>query len=177
MKARLVADGRDQEADLYPDKWSLMVAIHSVFMVLGMMAAKPWRVTVKIDIKGAFIQMPMKGEPTYMRLDKSLTEHIINMFPGLKEQVESDGCLYTLMLKVMYGCIQASALWYALIKKFLEDQGYQVSETDQCIFRKRNGGRIYVLLLHVDDMLANVDGEVAEKVEAEPIQAIWNGSV
>jgi hypothetical protein len=62
-------------------------------MVLGMMAEKPWRVTVKIDIKGAFIQMPMKGEPTYMRLDKSLMEHIINRFPGLKEQVESDGCL------------------------------------------------------------------------------------
>jgi len=65
------------------------------------------------------------------------------------------------MLKGMYGCIQASALWYGLIKKFLEDQGYQVSAMD----RKRNGGRIYVLLLYVDDKLANVHDEEAEKLK------------
>ena len=81
---------------------------------------------MKIDIKGAFDQMPMKGEPTYMRLDKSLMEHVNNLFPGLKNQVELDGSLYKLMLKAMYGCIQVSALWYALIKKFLEDQGYNI---------------------------------------------------
>ena len=71
MKARLVADGRDQEPGLYPDKSSPTVAIHSVFTVLGLMAEKPWRVTVKIGIKGALVQTPMKGESTYMRLDKS----------------------------------------------------------------------------------------------------------
>jgi len=170
MKARLVADGRDQEPGLYPDKSSPTVAIHSVFTVLGLMAEKPWRVTVKIDIKGAFVQTPMKGESTYMRLDKSLTEHVINLFPDLKELVEADGSLYTLMLKAMYGCIQASALWYALIKKFLEDQGYQVSETDRCVFRKRKGDRIFILLLYVDDILANVDSEEAEKLRKSLIK-------
>jgi len=106
MKSRLVADGRDQEVELYPDKSSLMFAIHSMFTVLGMMAAKPWRVTVKIDIKGALIPKPMKGEPTYMRLDKSLTEQIINMLPRpegagrirwlpLRTDVERDVWLYS----------------------------------------------------------------------------------
>jgi predicted SpoU family rRNA methylase len=74
------------------------------------------------------------------------------------------------MLKAMYGCIQASALWYALIKKFLEDQGYQVSETDRCVFRKRKGDRIFILLLYVDDILANVDGEEAEKLRKSLIK-------
>jgi hypothetical protein len=170
MKARLVADGRDQEPGLYPDKSSPTVAIHSVFTVLGLMAEKPWRVTVKIDIKGAFVQTPMKGESTYMRLDKSLTEHVINLFPNLKGFVEADGSLYTLMLKAMYGCIQASALWYALIRKFLEDQGYQVSETDKCVFRKRKGDRIFILLLYVDDILANVDSEEAERLRQHLIK-------
>jgi len=170
MKARLVADGRDQEQELYPDKSSPMVAIHSVFTVLGLMAKKPWRVTVKIDIKGAFVQTPMKEELTYMRLDKSLTEHVINLFPDLRGFVEADGSLYTLMLKAMYGCIQASALWYALIRKFLEDQGYQVSETDRCVFRKKKGERIFILLLYVDDILANVDSEEAEKVRQSLIK-------
>jgi hypothetical protein len=165
MKARLVADGRDQEQELYPDKSSPTVAIHSVFTVLGLMAEK-----AKIDIKGAFVQTPMKGEPTYMKLDKSLTEHVINLFPDLRGLVEADGSLYMLMLKSMYSCIQASALWYALIKKFLEDQGYQVSETDRCVFRKKKGKKIFILLLYIDDILANVDSKEAEKLKQNLIK-------
>jgi hypothetical protein len=61
MKARLVADGRDQDPELYPNKSSLTVALHSVFTVLGMVACHKWRVTVKIDIKRAFLQTPMEG--------------------------------------------------------------------------------------------------------------------
>ena len=162
MKARLVADGRDQDPELYPNKSSPTVALQSVFTVLGIVANHKWRVTVKIDIKGAFLQTPMEGEPTYMKLDKRMTTYVIGMLPELKEYVEGDGCLYTLMLKAIYGCVQASALWYALIRRTLEEGGYEVSETDRCVFRKigrRN--RIYLLLLHVDDILANVDREEA----------------
>jgi hypothetical protein len=32
-----------------------------VFTVLGLVACHKWRVTVKIDIKGAFLQTPMEG--------------------------------------------------------------------------------------------------------------------
>jgi hypothetical protein len=66
-----------------------------------------------------------------------------------------------LILKAMSRCIQASALWYALIRKVLEEQGYAVSETDRCVFRKHNGGRIYILLQYVDDILANADSKEA----------------
>lgn len=54
MKARLVADGRDQEADMYPNKSSPTVAIHSVFTVLGLATSKPWWIVLKIDIKGSY---------------------------------------------------------------------------------------------------------------------------
>jgi hypothetical protein len=61
VKARLVADGRDQDHELYPDKSSPAVAIHSVFTVLGLACQKRWRIVVKIDIKGPFVQTPMTG--------------------------------------------------------------------------------------------------------------------
>ncbi len=64
MKARLVVDCRDQDVNLYPNKLTLTVAIHYVFTALGMTAEKSRRVIVKIDIKGAFMQTSMKGEPT-----------------------------------------------------------------------------------------------------------------
>jgi hypothetical protein len=164
MKARLVADGRDQDAEMYPDKSSPTVAVHSVFTALGLASGKPWRIVVKIDIKGAFVQTPMKGEPVYMKIDPKISRYVINMFPELRSMLEEDGCLYTLLLKAMYGCIQASALWYELIKSFLEELGYECSETDRCVFRKRVGNRIFLLLLYVDDILAQVDKEEAERL-------------
>jgi hypothetical protein len=125
-------------------------------------ACHKWRVTVKIDIKGAFLQTPMEGEPTYMKLDRRMTKYVIEMFPELKKYVEEDDCLYTLMLKAIYGCVQASALWCALICRTLEEGGYEVSETDRCVFQKMSKkNRIYLILLHVDDILANVDREEA----------------
>jgi hypothetical protein len=91
MKACLVAEGRDQDAEWYPNKSSPTVPNHSIFTVLGMMAGKPWRTTVKINIKGAFVQTSMQGEPTYMKLDKILMDHVINLFPDLQNEVEEDG--------------------------------------------------------------------------------------
>jgi hypothetical protein len=167
MKARLVADGRDQDPELYPNKSSPMVALHLVFTVLGMVACHKWHVTVKIDIKGVFLQTPMEGEPTYMKLDRKMMKYVIKMFPELKKYVEEDDCLYTLILKAIYGCVQASALWYALICRTLEEGGYEVSKTDRCVFWKISSkSRIYLLLLHIDDILANVDREEAMMLKA-----------
>jgi hypothetical protein len=80
--------------------------------------------------------------------------------------VEEDECLYTIMLKAMYGCIQAISFWYRLLKKILEGLGYMMSETDKCVFRKIVNGKIFVLLVYVDDILALVDRKEAEILRA-----------
>jgi len=66
----------------------------------------------------------------------------------------------------MYGCVQASALWYVMIKAELEKLGYSVGPTDPCVFVKQVGNRIFILLLYVDDILAIVDKDEAEKIRA-----------
>jgi hypothetical protein len=164
VKARLVADGRDQDPAMYPNRSSPTVAIHSVFATLGIASTKRWRVIVKIDVKGAFVQTPMTGEPTYVRIDPKVTRVAVELYPRLAEYVESDGCLYTLLLKALYGCVQASALWYALIKSVLIGMGYEVGPTDPCVFVKQVGDRIFILLLYVDDILAIVDKAEAERI-------------
>jgi hypothetical protein len=93
VKARLVADGRDQDSDLYPKKSSPTVAIHSVFTILGLAATKAWQIVIKIDVKGAFVQTPMKGEPTYMKLDPKVSKYAVEFFPELKCILEDDGCI------------------------------------------------------------------------------------
>jgi hypothetical protein len=124
---------------------------------LGLAATKTWWIVIKIDIKGAFIQTLMEGELTYMKLDPKILKYTVELFPGLKELLEYDGCLYTLLLKEAYGCVQASALWYALIRGELESLGYKVGPMDPCMFVKQVGDRVFVLLLYVDNILMLVD--------------------
>jgi hypothetical protein len=130
-----------------------------------MAAEKRWRIVAKIDIKGAFVQTPMTGPPIYMKLDPKVMGYAKELYPELNEYQWRDECLYTILLKAMYGCVQASALWYALIRHELEKMEYKVSETDKCVFMKQVGNRIYILLLHVDDILGIVDKKEAEQLE------------
>jgi hypothetical protein len=110
-----------------------------------------------------------------MRIDPKITKYAVELIPELKKMVEADGCLYTVMLKAMYRCVQASALWYALIQKRLEDFGYTASETDQCVLRKEKNGRIFILLLYVDDILVVVDEQEAKGLKAMLMK--WFGTV
>jgi hypothetical protein len=100
-----------------------------------------------------------------MRLDPKVVRYAKEMYPELDEFQWKDNCLYTIMLKAMYGCVQASALWYALIRYEIEKMGYEVSETDPCVFIKQVGKMIFTLLLHVDDILVLVDAEEVKKLE------------
>jgi hypothetical protein len=165
VKARLVADGRDQDPAMYPNKSSPTVALQSVFTVLGMAAEHRWRIVAKVDIKGAFVQTPMSGPPIFMKLDPKVVRYAREMYPEFEEYLWNGASIYTVMLKAMYGCVQASALWYALIRSEIEKMGYKVCETDKCVFAKQVGDRVFNLLLHVDDILGVVDTEEAELIE------------
>jgi hypothetical protein len=163
-KGRIIVDGRDQDPELFPNKSSPTVSIQSVFTVLGLVATINWLIVVKIDIKGAFLQMPMTGEPIYMHLDPKFFGFAIQLFPEMEAMLDTDGCIYTQMLKAMHGCVHTSALWYEEIKKELLGMGYVASPTDKCVFRKWVGDRIFYLLLYADDILELVDKEEAVKI-------------
>ena len=142
---------------MFPNKSSPTVAIQSVLVVLGIISVCSWRVMVKIDIKGAYVQTPMTGESVYMRLNPKVTSKVVNLFPKYKAFVDERGVMYTVMKKAMYGCIQASSMWFKLLTKVLREFGYEHSPTDQCVMRKVKGKRIFLLLIYVDDILAIVD--------------------
>jgi hypothetical protein len=78
----------------------------------------------------------MKGPPIYMKLDPKMTQIAKEMYQEFNEFIWKDACIYIVLLKVMYGCVQASALWYALIWSVIEEMGYKVGETEKCVFVK-----------------------------------------
>ena len=152
VKARLVADGRDQDATMYPNKSSPTVSVHSVYTVLGWVPNLKWCKDGKIDINGAFVQTPMTGESVYMQISPKIVLYIVAMFPEFEEFVEENGTMVVLMEKAMYGCVQASSLWFAFLTTVLKNIGYEQSPTDKCVMRKVNEYRIYLILIYVDDM-------------------------
>ena len=80
-KARLVADGRMQDASLFPDKSSPTLAMQSLMTVLAMYAGMVGWQMAKVDIKGAFVQVPWKGETVYMRICSKIVTYLLEMYP------------------------------------------------------------------------------------------------
>jgi hypothetical protein len=165
IKARLVANGAQQNRELYPNKSSPTANIHSIFACLTLAAYIGNYSVAKIDVKGAYIQTEITGSPIYMRLDKRLTTMALGILPSLQKYITEEGTLYTRLLKALYGCIQSGQLWYAKIKKILRREGYISTPTDPCIFRKVSGFVLCILILYVDDMLLFADNEEINRVE------------
>ncbi len=106
FKSRMVMNGNEQDRDMYLDRLSPTVAIHSLLTCLAVAAYNPMYVMAKIDIKGAFIQTEMVGLPVYIKCRKKVTDLMIKTFPGLKRYIGSDGLLYFKLLKALYGCVR-----------------------------------------------------------------------
>ena len=116
-------------------------------------------------MKGAFIQTPMKGPPVYMRCNKDLTNLIVEVYPDLKKIVSDNSYLYCCLLKALYGCFQASKLWFNKLVKFLCSEGYEQSSIDPCVMRKVVGDCVWLLLIYVDEILVIVGKKEIERLK------------
>ena len=91
-KARLVADGRGQDAKMYPDKSSPTLASHSLWIVLALYAGLSGYLMSKVDVKGAFLETSMEGGPdVYMCIRKNIVLYLLLLYPEYKEFLQSDG--------------------------------------------------------------------------------------
>ena len=81
-------------------------------MALAMYTGMSGYLMGKVDIKGAFVQTPMEGPDVYMHICRRIVAHLLMMYPELLEFVQAEGSIIMLLLKAMYGCVQASRLWY-----------------------------------------------------------------
>jgi hypothetical protein len=153
FKTRIVAHGNKQDILLYPDRSSPTVSMQAIMACLAIAAYNNNLKLAKINVKGAFIQTKMKGRPVYIRCNKKLTQLITEVIPGIRRYVCQDGTLYCRLLKALYGCVQASKLWYEKLIGFLEGLGYERCPVEPCVMRRVVEGVVYTLLIYVDDVL------------------------
>jgi hypothetical protein len=124
IKARLVANGAQQNRELYINKSSPTASIHAILTCFALVTYIGNYEVAKIDVKGAHIQTEITGSPIYMKMDKKLTTMVLSILPSLQSYVTPKGTLYTKLLKASYSCIQSGQLWYMKIAKVLRREGY-----------------------------------------------------
>ena len=80
-------------------------------LVLLSIAAHEGRAITVIDISGAFLNVDMNtGLTVHMRLDRNMTNMMMKLAPEYSEYVDSKGCVVVRLDKVLYGCVEFTAL-------------------------------------------------------------------
>jgi hypothetical protein len=137
-KARLVARGDEMmEGHDFNAKWAMVARMESVRMVMAIAAmlrlhVKQW------DFLGAYLNGQL-DHPIYMKQPKG--------FVKLGE--ENMVCL---LLRPLYGLIQAGHIWYNLLAEGYKDLGYRVSKADPCIRIHKQGSDFTITSTHTDDV-------------------------
>jgi len=94
--------------------------------------------TLVFDVETAFLYHSFcPGEEVYM-----------NCPPGMVHQ--TDECL--LLLKTLYGLIQAARHYFDFISKIIIEIGFQQSPADPCLFLLKNAMGIMLVIIYVDDV-------------------------
>ncbi len=69
------------------------------------------------------------------------------------------------LLKSLYGCVQASKLWFEKLTKVLRHEGYEHSPTDPCVMRRIARSVIFLLMIYVDDILVLIDEAELKRIQ------------
>ena len=63
--------------------------------------------------------------------------------------------IYVVVLKAIYGMLQAALLWYKKLWADLEGEGFIFNDYDPCMANKIINGKQITVRFHVDDMMSS----------------------
>ena len=104
IKARLVANGTQQDRKLYDDISSPTAMMQSILMCLTI-AAKRGQKASTADIGGAYLNAEMTGEEVLMEPNPILTAMLMKIASEVVPFVDDRGRLLVRLDKALYGCI------------------------------------------------------------------------
>lgn len=149
-KARLVAQGFSQvEGVDYTDTYAPVTKLPTIRTVLAMAARLDLELD-QIDVKSAYLNGELdESEVIYMRPPPGLTR--------------KDGKVFKLK-RPIYGLKQSGRKWFEKVTWILVDQmGLTRCDVDQGAFFKRDGDKILIAIVHVDDF--TIAASTREQIE------------
>lgn len=135
-KARLVARGFSQKFGFdYSETYAPVAKLVTLKCLLAIANQNDLQIH-QMDVKSAF-------------LNGDLTEEIYMELPdGFKQKKK-----VCKLNKALYGLKQASRAWNEKFNKFMIHIGFKQCATDQCLYVKKQNGKLVYVLLYVDDIL------------------------
>jgi Reverse transcriptase (RNA-dependent DNA polymerase) len=177
IKGRAVYNGKPtREWKSKEDSASPTASLESV-MILSVIDAKERRDIMSCDIPNAFIQADTPEvkpgeERILMKITGVLVDMLVQMAPDVYGPyvVMEKGrkVLYVIVLKAIYGMLDAALLWYEKFRKDLEGHGFEFNPYDPCVANKTVNGKQQTIRYHVDDVMSS---HVNKKVNDD--FAIW----
>ena len=139
LKARLVVKGYAQEYGIdYTEVFAPVARMDTVRMIIAVAAQRGWGI-YQLDVKSAFLH----GE---------LMEDVFVEQPKGYEAAGKQHMVYKLH-KALYGLKQAPRAWFSRIEAYFMKEGFESSTSEQTLFIKREGGKILIVSIYVDDLL------------------------
>jgi len=154
LKGRLVGGGNFQDRSDYltEDISSPTAALPFVYTVAGI-AAQEGRYIVTADIPVAYLNADSSKHNITIRLDKTITAAVIKIKPEWNRYVRPEGTMICKLKKALYGCIESGKLWYDLIKRVFESDGYICNPIEPCVFNKLVDNIQCTCVIYVDDLM------------------------
>jgi hypothetical protein len=140
-KARLVCRGyKQREGMSYQDTFAPVVRWASIRLLLALAASQKWNL-FHMDVKMAFLAAELQPEEEVF-----VTQPQGFAVPGKEHLVLQ-------LHKALYGLRQAPKAWYRKIDQFLCNIGFEQRNGDYNLYVTREGQKILVLALYVDDLM------------------------
>lgn len=170
IKARLVANGKQQDRNVWTDRSSPTAMLESIMTVLTI-AAREKRAIAGLDIGSAFLEALWIGEPVHIIIDKMLATIMSHSYPELKSYLRGDGSLVMNLRKALYGTLIAGKLWYDKLSGVLRSHGYVANSMDACVMNKETkSGKQITAVIYVDDILVTCEDEGEIEVLIEELK-------
>ena len=88
----------------------------------------------------------------FIRIDSDITALLVEVDSNMLPFLRKDGSIIAELNKVLYGCIESSALWYEELSQTLLSLGMKKNDTDPCILNL-SGKRHLTVTVYVDDLM------------------------
>ena len=155
IKARLVAGGNFVDTSQMGDIAAHVVNPITVMMLLNLAAIQRLDI-MTIDVKGAFLIPQLGNAPedlVFVKIDRICSGELVDMYPHLKEYIDSKGILTMRCKKSLYGLPSASFHWANHLSATLTKLGFTRMSGDKCAWTRGTETNMVKLCTHVDDVL------------------------
>ena len=169
IKGRCVFKGSDTRDWLSREDTASPTASHEGICSTCVIDAHEERDIMSVDIPNAFIQTEMPEvkegkDRVIMKITGLLVDYMIQLNPMYRDYVVYENgrrVIYVVILRAIYGMLEASLLWYKKLRGDLENYGFVFNPYDPCIANKMVNGKQQTIRFHVDDLLSShVDPKV-----------------